>query len=70
MDRKAYYSMFAEAWRFFCKYAERIPLDGSAWEELIDEMTIFVNRHPECERMSKKLIIAIEDELEHLTKAS
>ncbi len=66
-DIKDYYSTFTDAWRFFRKYAGKIPMSGEAWAAEIEEKAAFIDQHAGCKRLARKLMTAVEDELEQLT---
>ena len=68
MDLKAYHELINDAWRFFRKYAEMIPLPDNQWTTEVTEKLAFVEQHTGCRRLALKLMTAIEDELEHLDR--
>ncbi len=68
MDVKPYYTVLTDAWRFFRKYAEQIPLPDNQWTAEVTEKLAFVEQHTSCRRLALKLMTAIEDELEHLDR--
>lgn len=70
MDIKKYYETITDAWRFFRKYLEQIPMSEADWQAEINEKILFVESHPETERLARKLMTQFEDELEHLDKES
>lgn len=67
MNTEAYFQLLTDAWRFFRKYAEQIPLQNSQWAAEVSEKLAFVEQHT-CRRLALKLMTAIEDELEHLDR--
>lgn len=64
MDLKAYHTIWNESWKFFKTYAEQMPMDDAAWERAIRMLPEFVNRHPDHQKLARKMIIAVESELE------
>lgn len=68
IDVKPYYTVLTDAWRFFRKYAEQIPLSDQAWVEEIDEKAALIDKHTGCRRLALKLMTQIEDELEQLDR--
>ena len=68
MNTEAYFQLLTDAWRFFRKYAEQIPLSDSQWAAEVSEKLVFVEQHTSCRRLALKLMTAIEDELEHLDR--
>lgn len=63
-----YYRLFVDAWRYFRRYAERIPLTDQAWEAAVNELSGIVDRHNGIQRMTRKIMMAVMDELEHLDR--
>jgi hypothetical protein len=63
-----YYRLFVDAWRYFRRYAEQIPLSDPAWVEEIDEKAALIDKHTGCRRLALKLMTQIEDELEQLDR--
>lgn len=63
-----YYEAITDAWRFFRKYAEQIPLSDQAWAEGVAEKVALVDKHTSCRRLALKLMTQIEDELEQLDR--
>lgn len=68
IDVKPYYTVLTDAWRFFRKYAEQIPLSDQAWVEEVNEKSALIDKHTGCRRLALKLMTQIEDELEQLDK--
>lgn len=68
IDVKPYYTVLTDAWRFFRKYAEQIPLSDQAWVEEVNEKVALVDKHTSCRRLALKLMTQIEDELEQLDR--
>lgn len=65
-DLREYYNTFTDAWRFFRKYAGKMPLTGEAWAEEVTEKAAIVNQHAGSRRFAVKLMTLIEDELEQI----
>lgn len=70
IDVIPYYTVLTDAWRFFRKYAEQIPLSDQAWVEEIDEKAALIDKHTGCRRLALKLMTQIEDELEQLDRGA
>ena len=68
MDLKQYHDLINDAWRFFRKYAEQIPLSDQAWVEEVNEKSALIDKHTGCRRLALKLMTQIEDELEQLDR--
>ena len=68
MNTDNYFKLMTDAWRFFRKYAEQIPLSDQAWVEEIDEKSALIDKHTGCRRLALKLMTQIEDELEQLDR--
>lgn len=67
---REYYELFTDVWKYFRRYAGQIPLSDQAWEKAVQELTDILDRHTDCQRLARKLLIAAEDELEHLDRAA
>ena len=63
-----YYRLFVDAWRFFRRYAEQIPLSDPAWEAAIEELNSVLIRHDSIQRMARRMMSGVVDELEHLDR--
>lgn len=68
MDLKAYHELTNDAWRYFRKYAEQIPMDDNAWSDAVSELSDILTRHDEIKRMAHRMMAGIIDELEHLDR--
>ena len=59
-----YQNVWDDAWRFFKHYMSKLPMAESDWEELIAMLPKFVARHPDHKVFARKMILAVESELE------
>ena len=59
-----YQNVWDDAWRFFKHYMSKLPMAESDWEELIAMLPKFVARHPNHKVFARKMILAVESELE------
>lgn len=59
-----YRNVWDDAWRFFKYYMSKLPLTDPDWEELINMLPKFVARHPDHKDFARKMILAVESELE------
>lgn len=59
-----YKEIWDDAWRFFKYYLGKLPMSDTEWEELIQMFPKFVARHPDHQKLARKMIIAVESELE------
>jgi len=68
MKIEEYYKTVTDAWRFFRKYLEQMPLSEEAWENEVQEKIAFVESHQKTGRFALHIMTAIENELEHLSR--
>ena len=68
MDLKAYHELTNDAWRYFRKYAEQIPMTDEAWSAAVEELNDIVIKHDSIQRMTRRTMMGVIDELEHLDR--
>lgn len=68
MTATDYYNLFTDCWKLFRKYAAMMPLSDEAWTAAVNEKAAIVDRHSGCRRLARKLMCAIEDELQQLQR--
>ena len=64
-----YQEVWNDSFRFFNHYSGKMPLTETDWEELIAMLPKFVARHPDHKDFARKIILAVESELEIIDKA-
>ena len=64
-----YQEVWNDSLRFFNHYSSKMPLSEADWEELISMLPKFVARHPDHADFARKMILAVESELEVIDKA-
>lgn len=59
-----YQEVWNDSLRFFNYYTGKMPMSETDWEELVNMLPKFVARHPDHQKLARKMIIAVESELE------
>ena len=65
---KQYHELWTDAWKYLKNYAALVPMTEAKWEEAINILQIFVERHPDHEEFARKVIITVFRELERIDK--
>ena len=68
MNLKEAYNVFTDAWRYFRRYAEQIPMTDEVWSAAVEELSGIIKKHDGIQRITRKLMTAVIDELEHLDR--
>lgn len=63
MDVKSYHQIWNDTWQFFKRYMIDMPMTEEGWDQVIREMSEYVEASPH-ERMAREIIIAAFHELE------
>lgn len=64
-----YQEIWNDSLRFFNYYVGKMPMDEADWEELVKMLPKFVARHPDHTDFARKMILAVESELEVMDKS-
>ena len=67
-DLKNMHAIVNDVWKLFREYAQRIPMSPVDWQQEVAAAIAFVDTHPKQNRLARKLIAVVEDELEQLDK--
>ncbi len=66
MEIGIYYSAITDAWKFFKKYAERLPISDSEWQQVIGEASEITKQYDSCMAFAAKELVNKVNELERL----
>lgn len=68
MKIEEYYKTVTDAWRFFRKYLEQMPLSEEAWINEVHDKIAFVESHQNTANFALHIMTVMEDELEYLVR--
>ena len=63
-DTKQYYAAVTDAWKFFRKWSEQMPLNDEQWWQVVNEASAITNSHPEVKDFAAGLMVVMTKEME------
>lgn len=65
---KAYYTLITDLWKYMKYYIDHLPTTDADWTAAIETGNRIAEKHPECQELATKLIVAVMDEIEKIAK--
>lgn len=67
-QKQKYYTLITDLWKYMKYYIDHLPTTDADWTAAIETGNRMAEKHPECQELATKLIVAVMDEIEKIAK--